>query len=144
MGSSLVPGIANIIMTKLEHKVNKFLMNDVTLKFYCWYVDDILLVVKPQDVGGIHKLLNGFDKDLKFTVDLFQNEVPHFLHLETSLDGILIYWRDTYTGLYVNYSSFVPWTHPIAWMRSLVKHALKICSSNKMSQKLKLIKKFAF
>ena len=38
----------------------------------------------------IDKLLNGFDKNLKFTVDLFENEVPHFLDLEMSPDGISI------------------------------------------------------
>ena len=44
--------------------------------------------MKPQDVSHIHKLLNSVDKDLKFTVDLFENEVPHFLDLEMSLDGM--------------------------------------------------------
>ena len=77
MGTSLGPVMANIIMTELEDKVIKPLMNDGTIKFYCWYVDDTLLV-KLQDVSRIHKLLNSFDKNLKFTVDLFENEVPHF------------------------------------------------------------------
>ena len=60
----------------------------------------------------------------------------------TGWDGITIYGKDTNTGLYVNYTSFVPWTHRTAWIRSLVTRALKICSSNKLSQELKLIKKF--
>ena len=69
----------SVIMTELEDKVIKPLINDGAIKFYCWYVDDTLLVVKPQDVSRIHKLLNSFDKNLKFTVDLFENEVHHFL-----------------------------------------------------------------
>ena len=132
MGSSLGPVMANIIMTELEDKVIKHLINDGTIKFYCRYVDDTLLVVKPQDVSRIHKLLNSFDKNLKFTIDFFENEVPHFLDLEMSPDGITIYRKDTNTGLYVNYTSFVPWTHRTAWIRSLVTRALKICSSNKL------------
>ena len=48
-------------------------MNVGTIKFYFRYIDDTLLIVKPQDLSRIHKLLNGFDKNLKFTVDLFGN-----------------------------------------------------------------------
>ena len=107
MGSWFVPVVANII-TELEEKVIKPLINDGTIKFYCRYVDDTLFVVKPQDVSHIHKLLNSFVKNLKFTVDLFENKVSHFLNLEMSLDRITIYWKDTNTGLYVNYTSFVP------------------------------------
>ena len=33
---------------------------------------------------------NEFDKNLGFTVDIFQNEVPHFLDLELSPDRITI------------------------------------------------------
>ena len=51
--------------------------------------------MKPQDVSRIHKVLNSFDKNLKFTADLFENEVPHFLDLEISS----IYRKDTNTGL---------------------------------------------
>ena len=71
------------------------------------------------------------------------SQVPHFLNLEMSLDGILIYRKDTNTGLHVIYTSFVPWTHRNAWIRSLVTRAFKICSYNEMSHELKLIKNFA-
>ena len=99
MASLLGAVMANIIVTELENKVTKPPINNDTIKFYCWYVDDALLVVKPQNVSRIQKLLNGFDKNLKFTVDLFENEVPHFRDLEMSPDGILIYRKDTNTGL---------------------------------------------
>ena len=99
--------------------------------------------MKPQNVSRIHKMLNSFDKNLRFTVDLFENKVPHFLDLEMPLDGISIYRKDTNTGLYVNYTSFVPWTHRTAWIRSFVTGALRTCSSNILPQELKLIKKFA-
>ena len=55
-------------MTEPENKVIKPLMNNGTIKFYCWYDDDTLLVVKPKGISHIHKLLNGFDKKLEFTV----------------------------------------------------------------------------
>ena len=71
-------------------KVIKPLMSDSAIKFYCRYVDNTLLVEKPQRVSRIHKLLNGFDKSLKFTDNMFENGVPHFLDLEMSPDRISI------------------------------------------------------
>ena len=99
--------------------------------------------MKPQHVSRIHKLLNGFDKSLKSTVNMFENEVPHFLDLEMSPDGISIYRKDANSGLYVNYTSFAPWTHRIAWISSLVTRAWNICSSYKLSEELKLMEMFA-
>ena len=43
--------------------------------------------MKPENVSQVYKALNKFD-DLRLTVDMFQNEVPNFLHLELSPDGI--------------------------------------------------------
>ena len=43
--------------------------------------------MKTQDVSPIHELLNGFDKNLKFIVDLFESEVPLFMDLEMSPEG---------------------------------------------------------
>ena len=77
MGSSLARVMANI-MTEQENKVIKSLINDGTTKFYCRYVDNTLDVVKPQDVSGIHKLLNSFDKNLKFTIDHLEMKYPIF------------------------------------------------------------------
>ena len=88
MGSSLWSVMVNIIMTKLENKVIKPFMNNGGIKFYCQYVNDKLLVMKPQDVRRIHKLLNGSDINLKFPGDLFESEVPYFVDLEMPSDGI--------------------------------------------------------
>ena len=120
MGSSLVHVLANIMKTKLESKVIKPLMNNGTVKFYCQYVDDTLLVVKQQDVSRVHKLLNGFFKNLKFAVDLLENEVLRFLDLKMLPDRISIYWKDTNTGLYANYTSFVSSTYHNAWISVIV------------------------
>ena len=108
MGSPLGPVWANIIMTELEQKVIKTFVDDGTIIFYGRYVDDSLLVIKPKDIGRIHHTLNKFHKNLRFTVDKFDNVVPHFLDLELRDDGIPLYTKSTNTGLYVNYNSNVP------------------------------------
>ena len=71
MGSSLDPMLANVVMADLEEKVIRPLINDITIQFYTKYVDDILFVIKREDVSRIQNLLNNFDLNLRFTVDLF-------------------------------------------------------------------------
>ena len=143
MGSSLGPVLANIIMTELEDVVIKPLIANGTIKFYTRFVDDTLLVIKPDNVKEVHNSLNKFDKNLRFTVDMFQNKVPHFLDLELSPDGISIFRKDTNTGLYVNFTSFVPWTYCTLWIKTLVTRASRICAPNKLSSEINIIKRFA-
>ena len=71
-----------------ENKTVKSVTEEGTIKFYFWYVCDKFLVVKPQDVSCIHKFMKRFDKNLKFVIDLLKKEVPYFLDLEMSPDGI--------------------------------------------------------
>ena len=107
MGSPLGPVLANIIITELEVKVIKKFVDDGTIEFYGRYVDETLLVMKLKDIGRIHHALNMFDKNLRFTVDKFDDVVPHFLDLELRDDPITLYTKPTNTGLYVNYNSNV-------------------------------------
>ena len=71
--SPLGPVLANIIMTELQEKVIKALIDDGRIKFYGRYVDDKLLVIKPKDIGRIHQALNKFDKNLRFTINKFDD-----------------------------------------------------------------------
>ena len=59
------------------------------IKLYIRYVDDTLLLVKRQYIDKVLKAFNGFDKNLKFTVDRFVNETPHILDLEICPKGLL-------------------------------------------------------
>ena len=60
-----------IVMTDLEEKVIKPLINDNTIKFYAKYIGETLFVIKREDVSRIRNLLNNFYPNLPFTVDLF-------------------------------------------------------------------------
>ena len=82
MGASLGPVLANIIMTKLETVVVDRMIPSGRIEFYARYVDDTLLLVNPEDVDEIVREFNSFDKNIEFTVDKFENCVPHFLDLE--------------------------------------------------------------
>ena len=79
MGGSMKPVLANIIMTKCEKVIVNQLIENNIVKFYIKYVDDILLVLRKKDIDIILNKFNSFNKNLKFTVDTFENCVPHDL-----------------------------------------------------------------
>ena len=108
MGSPLAPVLENIIMTELESTIIKKLFDTRKIKFYCRYVDDTLLLIKPEDIQFVHDLFNSFHENLRFAVDRFENEVPHLLDIKMSTPGLTVYHKNTHTGQYVHYDNFTP------------------------------------
>ena len=143
MGASLGPVLANIIMTELEKSVVDRLIQSGCIRFYARYVDDTLLLVKPEDVDGILQEFNSYHQNLEFTVDKFEDCVPHFLDLEIHRDGLSIFCKDTHTAQFVHYDSYTKWNHKVAWIRSLTSRANKLCSPSKLANELSNIRRFA-
>ena len=143
MGACLGPVLANIIMTELEKVVVDKMIDSGLIKFYARYVDDTLLLVKPADVDEILQKFNRFHRNLEFTVDKFENCVPHFLDLEIHPDGISIYRKDTHTAQFVNYSSYTKLNHKTAWIKSLISRAKRLCSPARLKNEMENIKRFA-
>ena len=90
MGASLGRVLANIFMTECEKVIFDYLVKEGTIKSYVRYVDDTSLLVKRPDIDKVLQGFNGFDKNLKFTVDKFENETPHFLDLEICPNGLKV------------------------------------------------------
>ena len=103
----------------------------------------LLLLVKPDDVNDILQKFNSFHENLEFTVDRFDDCVPHFLDLEIHPDGLAIYRKGTHTAQFMHYDSFVKWNHKVSRIRSLTTRAIKLCSPNKLKEELANIKRFA-
>ena len=82
-------------------------------------------------------------KNLEFTVDKFEDCVPHFLDLEIHPDGQSIFRKETHTAQFVHYDSFTKWNHKVAWIRSLTNRAKRLCSPSKLSMELATIRRFA-
>ena len=99
--------------------------------------------MKLEDVDEILHKFNSFHKNLEFTVNRFDDGIPHFLHLEIHPDGLSIYWRETFTAQFVHYDSFIKWNKKVAWIRSLTSRTIRICSANKLNDELTTIKQFA-
>ena len=128
MGSSLGPVLANIIMTELENVIVRNLLADGTVAFYARYVDDTLLLIRPENVKKFLMILNPFYKSLNFSFDSFPDEV-HFLDIKIEGNKTDIYGKDTHTGQYVHFTSFKPWYRKTAWIKCLVECAERICSN---------------
>ena len=75
------------IMTEMEKTIIKKFIHGKILLFYGRYVDDTLVVIKREHLRLVQDALNNFDKNLNFTVDTFDNVVPHFLDIEIHPDG---------------------------------------------------------
>ena len=60
-----------------------------------------------HDLSRIHKSMNSFGQTSRFTIDLFGKEIPCFVDVKLSPDGISIYLKDSNTVLYVNYLRFL-------------------------------------
>ena len=135
MGSSLAPVLANIILTEFEKAIVDDLIQTGTIAFYRRYVDDTLVLIK-QDIP--------FDKNLKFTVDNFENGKINFLNLEISDSGIDIFRKSTHTGQYTRFDSFEPGKRKTAWVRSLFHRAVNICSNSLtvLNKQITMISKF--
>ena len=123
-------------MTELEEKFIRKFVDNGAIKFFGRYIDDTLLVIKPNDIERVHQALKKIEKNLRFTIDRFDDVVPHFLDLEIRDEGIALYKKHTNTDLYVNYNSNVPWTFRVSWIRSLTTRANNICSPVHIKSKL--------
>ena len=74
-------------ITEMEKTIIKKFIHGKILLFYGCYVDDTLVVIKREHLRLVQDALNNFDKNLNFTVDTFDNVVPHFLDTEIHPDG---------------------------------------------------------
>ena len=106
------------------------------LKFYWWYVNDTLVLVKEDQIDKILKAFNSPHNNLQLPADKFENEDIHFLDLKIINNGeINIYVKDTYSSLCINYNSYEPWYRKTAWIRALYDRAHKICSNDNLFHK---------
>ena len=118
MGSCLAPVLANIILTELELDV------DVTL-----------VLIKPSDIPFVLNKFNSYDKNLKFTVDTFQDGTVQFLDLEITDSCIDVFRKQTHTDQYTHFKSFEPWARKTTWIKSLFHRAVQICSDSTLLNK---------
>ena len=87
MGSALGHILANVIMTELENKILKVLIESGKLKFYMRHADDTLLLTKEDDIKYIFDMFSTFHKNLKFTMNRFEENNVHSLDIKLIILG---------------------------------------------------------
>lgn len=77
MGSPISSIVADLALIKLESVVIPSFDFDIPL--YLIYVDDILILVKPEMIGHIHESFNSFHDRLNFTLESPSDNSINFL-----------------------------------------------------------------
>ena len=128
-----------VIETKLKKSTLKTvlpkLFEEGIIRHYIRYVDDTLVMVRDDKIDEVLERFNKFDKNLRFTVDSFDDSTVHFLDIMVHSNGETdIYSKPTNTGQYSHYNSYIPWGYKISWARALFNRASRICSNSSLFQ----------
>ena len=132
MGSPLGPVLSNIFLGFLE----KYrLRNDIicTTDMYFRYVDDTYLIVRSEsDAKHLLTTFNSVHPNLNFTMELESDSSGlAFLDVHVSRDDsdtavTAVHRKGTWTGLYLDFHSFVPIHYKRGLVRNLFHRARKI------------------
>ena len=132
MGSPLAPILANLFMGYHEKDwIEEAQVAKPT--FYKRYVDDIFAVFESKlDAETFHTYLNTKHKNIKFTYEKqIENKLP-FLDILISNNENLqtsVFRKKTYTGLLLNYFSFVPDSYKYGLIETLIDRIYRINST---------------
>jgi hypothetical protein len=132
MGAAISVTVANLVMEFLEVKVFETHPN-LEARFFKRYIDDILCAIKRILIEVLLEALNGFNKDIQFTVEHEVNGSISYLDstITRSQDGKLsftVYRKPTHSGRYLEFFSENPISHKRSVAASLFHRALAICS----------------
>ena len=133
MGSPLGPTLANLFLCYHENKWLADCPNEFKPIKYNRYVDDCFLVFKSKvHASKFLEYLNSKHKNISFTSELeHDNKLPFLDILIDKSNNKLstdVYRKDTYTGLGLNYLSFIPELFKINSIKTLLHRAYNICS----------------
>ena len=127
MGSPVSAVIANFYMEKLERKALQTAPADCRPKIWKRYVDDVLDVIKKDQVKNFTDHLNSIDdtNSIKFTYEEETNGVIPFLDLLINRQPdktvkIQVYRKPTHTDQYLHFQSHHPIHHKSGVVRTLM------------------------
>ena len=98
--------------------------------YYGRYVDDIfLLFKKPEQVSRFVNYMNKKHKNIKFSFDTEDNSFS-FLDVKICREkdkfATSVFKKDTFSGAYTNFSSFVALEHKFGWVYTLSHRSFTI------------------
>ena len=134
MGSPLGPTLANIFLCKHEENWLDNCPHSFKPLFYRRYVDDTFLIFKePQHIELFLHHLNSQHPNIKFTSEVENNKSISFLDIKmyNNPTGFTteVYRKPTYTGLGLNFLSFIPEQFKINCIKTLLNRAYNITTT---------------
>ena len=142
MGSPLGPILANTFVRFHERRLFDKFPKPFT---YLRYVDDTFVSFKSRsDALKFFDTLNRLHSSLSFTMEEESNGQLQFLDVQVKRGDssflTSVYRKPTFTGLYLNWHSFVLKSRKLNLIRCLSYRALNICSECKIDNELRAIR----
>ena len=102
-------------------------------KYYCRYVDDIFLMFESRDhVKKFLKYMNSRHPNIQFTCEEESNNKISFLDISVMrVNNKLttsLYRKKTFSGVYLNFNSFLPMDYKKGLIHNLLLRACNICA----------------
>jgi hypothetical protein len=125
MGSPLSSILAEVVMNEMDEQV----MNIMKSSFRLWkrYVDDILAIIKLEQLSRIMLKLNRINSSIQFTNEVeTDNQLPFLDFMIRRLDGKLefsVYRKPTHSGRYLSFDSEHTLNQKLSVIRSLTHRA---------------------
>ena len=146
MGSPLGPILADLFMSNLEQKLNKFSTNKPLI--WIRYVDDIFCIFKNnQNIKDFLIRINKWHPNVKFTPEHEYDDKLSFLDVLIQRDNLnnvyktSLYRKPTNANLYLLYESNQSRKYKLSLIRTLVIRIHLICSTDELKEsEVKLMK----
>ncbi len=144
MGSPVSPIVANLFMEHLEQSAIASVPLEAKPKLWKRYVDDVLEIVKEDQIIPLTEHLNQVDPSgsIKFTYEKEQNGSIPFLDtlIIRKSDGSIklhVYMKASHTDQYLHFNSHHPLHHKLGVIRTLMNRCNNIVSEEEDRQKEK-------
>ena len=136
MGSPLGPVLANAFLCHYETKWLEECPLSFMPIFYARYVDDIFVLLRSKEhIINLAHYLSSKHRNINFTYEEENNNLLPFLDVNVYRDAgkfsSTVHRKATFSGVYTNYSSFIPDTYKSGLVSTLLYRAYVISSSYK-------------
>lgn len=145
MGSPLGPILSNIFIGYFENSTLHDAIRTLTVRYQRYVDDTFVLVRSAEQAHNFLSALNSVHPNLSFTCEFQSSDgsLP-FLDVLVSRDEsnkavTSVYHKPTWSGLYVNYNSFVPTRYKSGLVHTLFDRARKICSPSTFPSETSLL-----
>ena len=134
MGSPLGPTLANVFLSHHEETWLEKCPSHFKPVYYRRYVDDVIVLFKSKDhVKMFLRYLNSRHKNIEFTYEEEDDNSLTFLDVLISRKDnrfeTSVYKKKTFSGVYVNFKSFLPMDYKHGLLFTLLFRAYKLSSN---------------